>query len=233
MSLHWVDFLGTTAASSALIMLVAFLGRTWITERLTGAIQLEYEIKLESHKAVVKERTEAALEYMRSTIRQASFEHEILFSQLQQRRVVVIEELYELLVQMVWDMADHASVFEWANDPPKSEKFGKAMDSAALFFRYFEKKRLFLPQAICDRLDDFVRQIRQKNIDFGIFHREPDPALNTQRDDKRHDAWVSAHDYMTQEVPHARKALEDELRRILGDNSLDKDSKRNGESASQ
>ncbi|WLE97212.1 MAG: hypothetical protein QTN59_21385 [Candidatus Electrothrix communis] len=54
--------LASITSSTVITGILAFLFRTWISERLKGAIKNEYDEKLETHKANLRAETEVELE---------------------------------------------------------------------------------------------------------------------------------------------------------------------------
>jgi hypothetical protein len=56
----------SVGASGLLTAGLIYLTKAWITERVKNSIKHEYDVKLESHKAVLKAEQEAALERMRA-----------------------------------------------------------------------------------------------------------------------------------------------------------------------
>ena len=99
-------------------------------------------------------------------------------------------------------------------EPPKSEKYVTAMNAFAEFFRAFDKRRIFLPEELCQQLDEFLQGMRKRVIHFGVYVRTDDYAP-PHVGKERLEAWSAASDYFNSELPLARKALEKELRIML------------------
>ena len=82
------------------------------------------------------------------------------------------------------------------------------------FFRAFDKNRIFLPEGICQQLDEFLQGMRKRVIHFGGYVQIKEHApLHVV--DKKFEVWTEASDYFSAELPTARRALEDELRAML------------------
>jgi hypothetical protein len=68
------EFFITVISSSAISGLLSagliWLSKTWISERLKGAIKDEYDTKLESHKAQLKSEADVELEKLKSVLGQ-------------------------------------------------------------------------------------------------------------------------------------------------------------------
>jgi len=126
--------------------------------------------------------------------------------------------VYGLLVETQWASQNFVSPVELVGEPNKKEKFAAAMNKAAEFYRYFDKNRIYLPPAVCARLDEFLRAMRSKVIGFGIYVRLEESEVTGQTFQMKQDAWIKASEYFDTEVPKARTLLEAELRSIIGAN---------------
>jgi hypothetical protein len=211
-----VQLITSAAISSLLAAAIVWLAKSWITERLKHAIKNEYDEKLETHKAQLKAQSDIETERLRSQLNITAAEHQVRFSRLHSKRAEVIAELYSLLVQAYWDTSSFVSPMEWTGEPDKKQKYVTAMNAIADFFRFFDKNRIYLPEVLCEKLETFVQTMRHKAIGFGVYVHYDDAAMSTDSLEKKHNAWTGAWEYFEKEVPSARKALEHELRNILG-----------------
>jgi len=209
--------LASATVSTLCVSALGWLTRSWISERLKNSIKHEYDQKLETHKAELKAQSEVEIERLKSNLSIAAKEREVVFSKLNEKRAEVIAEIYSLLVQAEWDLSSFVSPMEWVGEPKKQEKYSTAMNSAAEFYRYFDKHRIYVPENICNQLEEFIKNMRAKAIDFGVYVKYDDKSLSADTFEKKHTAWQESYKYFKQEVPKARKALEQELRSLLGD----------------
>ncbi len=126
----------------------------------------------------------------------------------------MIENLYALLVEAQWAGQNFVSLIEWVGEPPKEEKYATTMNKFAEFFRQFDKNRIFLPEAVCRQLDEFLRGMRERVIHFGVYvdtnQHAPEDVIKEKRE-----AWLRASEFFNSELPASRKALETELRAML------------------
>ena len=88
------------------------------------------------------------------------------------------------------------------------------MNKSAEFFREFDKNRIFLPEHVCQQIEEFLRGMRTRVIQFGVYSQTNDYAPEHVIKEK-FDIWVKASEYFDTEVPIARRALETELRNML------------------
>ena len=89
------------------------------------------------------------------------------FSKLHERRAEVIAELYGLLVETEWASKGFVS----SRDAPQEEKYVTAMNKAAEFYWYFEKNRIYLPQPLCEQLEQVIHTCEIRLA--GLVHMSP------------------------------------------------------------
>lgn len=190
-------------------VLLVVLG--WLARSLGSQILAK---DLEKFKHSLSAASAEASERLKHELQLVAHEHQVRFSKLHERRAEVIESLYALLVEAQWAGQSFASAAEFAGEPSKPEKYTKAMNALAEFFRAFDKTRIFLPEHVCQQLDDFLQGMRKRVIHFGVYLdvNEYAPAHVTK---EKFDAWMDAFDYFDSELPIARKSLEAELRKML------------------
>jgi hypothetical protein len=65
---HILTIISSGAVSVALSGTLVFLFRNWISERIKGAIQHEYNEKLETHKAQLQSRNDIEIEKLKADL---------------------------------------------------------------------------------------------------------------------------------------------------------------------
>lgn len=175
---------------------------------------------LEKFKSSLVAETESTVEKLRYQLGLLAMEHQVKFSKLHEDRAEVIAELYSRLVEAHWAGEGFVSPMEYVGEPSKEEKFKKALNASASFYQYFEKKKIYLPKALCDQLDSFVKTIREQSVNFGVYLMHPPEHLPPNVEKEKTEAWHKAWKTFEEKVPKAREALEDELRAILGHTAL-------------
>lgn len=204
----WQTVLLAIGGNAALLAVLGWLAKSLVEKLLAK--------DLERHKANLSAETQAAMERLKHDLQRVALEHQVRFSNMHEKRAQVIAELYGLLVQAHWDTSGFVSPMEWAGEPDKKQKYVTAMNATADFFRYFEKHRIYLPEALCKQLEDFVKSMRSKAIGFGVYIRYDDANLPAHTLEQKHKAWADGWEFFEKQVPPARAALENELRNILG-----------------
>lgn len=93
--------LASATVSAALTAALVWLTKSWIGERIKGAIQHEYSEKLESHKAQLKVQHERDLEKMKSQFGEASAERNARRDYEYEARKKLYAEYEPLLFQLI------------------------------------------------------------------------------------------------------------------------------------
>lgn len=204
----WQTILLALGGNVALLAVLGWLSQSFVSQLLAKDI--------EGFKATLRSESESASQRLRHDLEKATIEHQVRFSKLHEKRAEVIAELYGFLVQAYWDISSFASHTEWQGEPRKQEKYAAAMNSSASFFRFFDKHRIYIPEPLCNQVDEFAQAMRGKAIGFGVYVSQEDGALPDHVLQQKREAWVDAWKYFEEEAPNARAALENELRAILG-----------------
>jgi len=204
----WQSVLIAFGGSSALLAVLGWLAKSLVEKLLAKDV--------EQFKASLASESAAAVEKLRHELQVAAVEHQVRFSKLHEKRASVIAELYGLLVQACWEAESFASPMEWSGEPKKQDKYATAMNAVTDFFKFFDKHKIYLPSSLCNQLSDFVTTIRTKVIYFGSYVDRPDERVPEHVLKEKHKVWMEAWDYMKNQAPPAREALEKELRGLLG-----------------
>jgi hypothetical protein len=202
----WQSILLAIGGNAALLLALGWLARSFGSQLLAK--------DLEKFKSSLSSASSEASERLKHQLQLVAHEHQVRFSKLHERRAEVIANLYELLVEAQWAGQSFVSVVEMNGEPPKNEKYVTAMNAFAEFFRAFDKRRIFLPEELCEQLDEFLQGMRKRVIHFGVYVRTDNYAPDHVIREKL-DSWSGASDYFNTELPVARKALEKELRIML------------------
>jgi hypothetical protein len=191
---------------AVLLALLGFFGRSLVEILLTNDVA-KFKANLESASQITIER-------LRADLRLTAFEHEVRFSRLHDKRAEILAELYSLLVAAVSENKSYASQSDSGSLAKKREKYGRAADATDEFFKYYDRRRIYLPEPICEMLDSFDLQLRRPTSKFWAFGRIEDPSPETFQ--KMNEAWDRAWESVTNDIPKLRAAIEIEFRRLLG-----------------
>ena len=208
----WKTILLAFGGNAALLAVLGFIGKS-LLEKLIARDTAQFESDL-------KAKSDTAIEQLRNDLQLRAIEHQERFSRLQEKRAAVIAELYGYLVEALWEAESFLSPMEWAGEPDKEEKHQTAMTKLVVFFRYFDKNRIYLPPEICSSLEELVLTVRSHVITFGVYVKyNDDSSMNERTRKEKENAWNEGWDAIKNQVPESRKLLEEEFRGLLGASS--------------
>jgi len=165
----------------------------------------------------LKAKSDAAIEHLKNEPQIRTIEHHVRFSRLHEKRASVIAEPYGHLVEALWEAESFLSPMEWAGEPNKKEKHQQAMNKLVEIYRYFDKHGIYLPHEVCASFEALIQNVRSQVIKFGVWVvRDENYEPTNDSHARKNDAWDSGWDAIKNEVPIARKSLENEFRALLG-----------------
>jgi hypothetical protein len=213
-SLFLMEVLASTAISTVLIGALAWLTRSWISEKLKNSIKHEYDEKLETHKAQMKAQSDVELEKLRSSLAVASAERNVRFTKLHERRAKVISKTYALLRDLHTKLGNYVKPFSPAWDRSRDEKRKEVAEAHDAFFSYYSQNKIFLSKEAVTKIDDINQQSGKIIYDFfyGIEMKTADQGDSLK-------VWLEICNRVKDEMPVALGELEEEFRKLLGDES--------------
>src|SRR5262249_2240554 len=185
-------------------------------EKFKADLAAAFSAELEIFKAELAAASSAATKNLKDELQCAALENEVRFTKLHERHAEVVTQLYGLLVEAHRASQRFVSSAECSGGPSKREMYDAAVNGAAELYGFFDKNRIYLPEALSRQLEQFFQNIRSEAIEFGTYVTQDtghDPAHFTR---EQMDVWLRAHEYLEKEMPGLRAALEAALRGILG-----------------
>lgn len=207
----WQTILLAFGGNAALLAVLGVVGKSFL-DKLIARDTKRFETDL-------KAKSDTAIERLRSDLQIRSIEHQVRFSRLHEKRASVIADLYGYLVETLWEAESFLSPMEWAGEPAKHEKHQTAMNKLVEFFRFFDKHRIYLPEALCVSLEAIAMRVRKHIIEFGVYTQFNDQSLNEHTREQKEKAWNTGWEAIKNDIPLARKQLEEEFRALLGGNA--------------
>ena len=204
----------TAAGVSAILTgLLLWLTKSWISERLKNAIKSEYDQKLETHKSQLKAQTDVEIEKLKSSLSIAAAERHVKFSKLHEDRAKFIADAYALLKDVYLTFQDYIKIFEPAGDKPREERRKIALDAHSALREYYPRKIIYIPKDTADKLEAIDMELVKTFNEFSY-------TVDFQKQDTV-DAmkWYKIFEKMRDEMKQALNDLEDEFRKLLGDES--------------
>lgn len=212
--------------SNAMVLVVlGFLARslvqTWLAKDIKTFEQGLHNAansQLERLKFELKSAGDVSIEELKSRLQQTAAEHQVRFAKLHERRAKVIEDVYQQLVELEKRYGKFVTVDGYETDQQKqvdaTDRINKAMYDVALLI---EKHRIYLPADVSASLKVFLDIMWQNAITVGVYGSISDPNPKTLQE--RHKAFRDAYEVLQKEIPDARAKLENEFRKLLGDDS--------------
>jgi viroplasmin and RNaseH domain-containing protein len=197
----------TSATVSGLLI---WFTKSWISERLKNVIKNEYDQKLETHKAELKAKTDVEIVKLRAQLNIMAKEHEVRFSKLHEKRAEVITATYALLKQLFLALRKHVIKYQPNKDDDIKERRELVFRAYQQFHDYYIIKVIFFPKNVARKLDTIDSKLL---INYNKF-------VTTVEMNKRSemiDSWINTVLSLENEINSALNELEDEFRRILGD----------------
>jgi hypothetical protein len=167
-----VSVLYSAGVSATLCGLLVWLARTWIGERLRGAIQAEYAEKLEilkaklqsdaalsleSYKATLKGQGDVELEKLRASLAVIAAGQNAQYGGLVERRFDAVASIHGLLLRF------HQAVYQLVQPSlfvrgPGNDELSEAVNKASVDFENaYPDKKTFLLKSLSDQIDH-IRQ---------------------------------------------------------------------------
>ena len=205
---------GSILASTAVCGAVGWLLRTWISERLKGAIKNEYDLKLETFKAELKANSDVQIERLKARLQIAASERTVQFSHIYAKTAETIAEVYSHLVAFRDAVASYTSIIEYSTGPPKEERRMTVGAKFKEFQDYYKPRRIYLPRDLDDKIAEFANGLFKISIEFRRGVEEGGDCRPGAPEDK--DTWMEAHKYVNEQSVELLKSLEKEFQRELG-----------------
>jgi hypothetical protein len=199
------------------LSVLAYLFKTAIGHWLTKSASRE----LERLRHSLQTSASHELERLRFDLNLSALEHQILFSKLHDRRADVIAEIDRLIAESDWDGSAFSARFGFGGDPPKHQQFATAQNKFVEFYRYVDSHRVWLPPSLAAQLEEFIKKGRAVIWDYGLYVTEPLMSHSPEGAAQAQASLKALGKHFNEEVPKARRALEREMRIILGDTSDD------------
>ena len=200
----WQSILTALGGNAALFAALIFVGKKFLESQLKKNV-----VKFESD---LRAKADITLERIKNDAQIAAFEHQIRFSKFHEKRAEVIAELSALLAEASWTEEYLFAPIGDATVEDRSARFEEAWKKLIEFNRYFDRNRAYLPEKVCASIEQLTRKMRDQMVKFQIL-----VVGQRQGGWPKASAWEEAWKTIQDEVPQARRCLENEFRSILGD----------------
>ncbi len=205
-----LEVITAASVSAILTILLLLLTKSWISERLKNAIKSEYDQKLEAHKSQLKAQTDIETEKLKSSLSITAAERHVKFSKLHEDRAKIIAGAYALLKDVYITVQDYVKIFEPAGGKPREERRKIASDAHLALRQYYSKKIIYIPKATAEKLEAIDMELVKTFNEFAY-------TIDFQQGTGDAMKWNEIFERMRGEMKEALNDLEDEFRKLLGD----------------
>jgi hypothetical protein len=206
MAINWQQVLTTIGSTAVIVSVFAFLTKSVINHLLTRDV--------EKFKARLQSDADMEIEKLKNSLQIVAVEHQVRFSKLHERRAEIIADLYARLVDAERMGDRYVTVEAWEETKERQKAYEATERGLVELYFFVEKNRIYLPEPVCELLQQFVLAVRTNAINMHIF--VPVEAVSDTLIKGRAEAIKDVFESVQGKIPAARKALESEFRRILG-----------------
>ena len=170
------------------------------------AIQANFDSLLERI-----EKTTSLTEEIKASVGISTLEHQITFSKLHEKRIEIIEGLYDRLTKMEKSCRE----FLYYNEPTNviKDHFHKAQDDISEFITYSELNKFWVDEKLFNEIERVALRI-DKIVHEGIFFSSVD-RLDSQAFNKAIKKNKAAVDEINKEIPKAKENIIYSIRKVL------------------
>ena len=208
-----LTILTSGVVSAGIASLLVFLFKSWISERIKGSIQHEYDQKLEAYKAQLKAASDVSIEQLKSHLQITAAERSIKLTKVFEQQADTIAETYAKLVGLTSAIGEYTAMMEYETTPPKSERRKKVGERMQDFFVYYQPRKIYLPKDTQSIIDTFVQQLHHKTLKF-MFDVEQGYQKRTGKAED--DTWLQTVEFLSKDCVQIMAALDADLKKILG-----------------
>ena len=217
----WQQVLMAVGGNAALLAVLGWLGKSFLSQLLAK--------DLDKFKSQLQMESASAAERLKHDLQLAASEHSTQFAKLHEKRADVIAESHRL-VRNVHLRALQLSLFlpKDLGDKPDADAFKGVADASGDLQQYLYEHGLYLPEALCDKLNQFAETVESYARRFmriggqplwGIVGKPIEEVLELRAEwEKEHGvSWKETQEFLDDGVPQLKRELERELRRLMGD----------------
>jgi hypothetical protein len=206
---------GNATVLAVLAFLARSLVQTWLAKdvkRFETNLQSSATSELERLKSDLKAKGGIAIEELKSRLQLATIEHQVRFSKLHEARAQIIADLYKRIAEQ--SVACQRYVYQ-LTESNRQERFIELEKGFSDFYLFSETSRIYLPEHVYGLLEKLISTIRNPAVDVFVYGGTDNHANEAVQEERKR-AFVEAFKAFEAEVPAAKKALEDEFRKLLG-----------------
>ena len=207
----------TTVISSGVVSVASsgvlvFLFKNWISERIKGAIQHEYNEKPETHKAQLQSRNDIEIAKLKADLEIAAAERNLRLTKTFDKTLEVIAETYRILLELKTAAELVHDKFR-SEDKVPEEILQHYRDKGRQFVEYFLPHKIYLPAATAEQVRRFSNAISSFVMHSSILSAQLRTHLANEQALLRQSDRV---DKVSENITGLLAALEADFRKLLG-----------------
>lgn len=219
MAINWQEVITTLGGNTAALLVLAWLLRTVITEKLSRdtqtfkvGLQSSADKELEALRVHLQATANTETERFKNALQIAAEEQRIRFAKLHETRALKIADLYERLLK--YSLECQRYVFQM-NEEERQAVFHELERQFRDVYTFYETTRIYLPESVCVALDKLLTEMRSPAVKWWVWGAVNQYA-NPEQIQKRGEELLKAFEAFEKQIPAAKKVLEDEFRKMLG-----------------
>jgi hypothetical protein len=183
-----------------------WLIKSLVSHRLTKEAE-EFKIKLQSDANVETEK-------LRASLQQTATEHQIRFAKLHEQRAEVVKDLYRRLVHARSDAAIYI-----LGDARNKDLAAETNEKMLELYRFISLNRIYLPESLCELLDQFESTLRRSVINVDVFWARVNQytMLSPENQQMQNKVMLEACNFIESKSTAMMTELVREFRVLLGD----------------
>jgi uncharacterized protein with von Willebrand factor type A (vWA) domain len=188
-----IDFMRTLGGMSAAILVLAYLSRVFLAQRLSR--------DMEVWKADLKAMADKDVERLKVQLSASLNDREIRLSALHTRVIEAVSEIHARIYRVQAAIKDYTRAFEPTGSEPIDRRAKRVARSLANLKVSFETKAIFLPQDLYEEIFGFHKRVSDTAHEFQLFIvQQIDPGQRMER-------WQKIEHFTSEESPKLLKAL--------------------------
>jgi hypothetical protein len=196
------DLIKTLGAAAIVVAAVAWLAKSIITHILSRNIEV--------YKTELKRESDKEIEGLKSRLQIAAQERQIVFNRLHEKRAEIVAESYTLISGLTSRAVKlGGDIFHGGLRTPQ-QRAEEIYDECFKFYEYFQQRRIYFSEEVCETMDRFVNVIAETNATL----RSTIDNLDHLTEDNRNIYKKMA--ILMDELPSIKKLIENDFRNLLG-----------------
>lgn len=197
--------LTSIGGSAILFAIVGWLVKSIISQLL--------EKDFEHFKLNLQANAQMELEKFKAELKRSSYEHQITFGKLHEKRAEIIADLYAKIIDLQDSVEVYARNLLGVTSEKNKENLKVIWMAADSFKECYNKNKIFLSEGMCELIEDLNNNLSSTVSELSM-HLEMEEM--TAETDPLYRAWEKAEQEIADKVSIIRRDIENDFRKLLG-----------------